>query len=311
MIHAFRLSGFSEDNTCQSTISSFKVMEYLPKFLDGSPVPVDGQFHADPSDPKTSIRYLELWMPPGVLTIIGGGSTSRLGLLADGTVLKFSLARDDKFSTEGLEVEDAVLRSLGNHERLVQYLGKTQDGLRFKRARHGDSANFISRARPGMFTHELGQKWSVQAAEAIASIHMKGVIHCDIHPNNFLVDDHFDLRLCDFSGSIFGDLDGGAMESVRFFLPRDPHDPPTVKSDIFALGSVIYFFVAGNEPYHTLPEDEVTARYGRGEFPDVTAITTGEVICGCWKGQYESARDVWRSLQEFNTTRRSDSIVIQ
>lgn len=69
--------------------------------------------------------------------------------------------------------------------------------------------------------------------------------------------------------------------------------------------------MAGNEPYHTLSKDEVTARYGREEFPNVTSFSIGEMICGCWKGQYKSARDVWRSLQEFNTTKGSDSMYIR
>lgn len=61
----------------------------------------------------------------------------------------------------------------------------------------------------------------IQAAEALVFIHSKGVIHCDIHPKNFLLDKKLNLRLCDFAGSLFGILDGGAIESARFFLLRD------------------------------------------------------------------------------------------
>lgn len=50
--------------------------------------------------------------------------------------------------------------------------------------------------------------WSLQAAEALAYIRSLGVIHSDIHPNNFLVTHDLNLRLCDFSGSVFGKLDG-------------------------------------------------------------------------------------------------------
>lgn len=60
----------------------------------------------------------------------------------------------------------------------------------------------------------LRRKWAKQAAEALAFIHDKGVIHSDIHPNNLLLDEHLDIQLCDFAGSLFGALDGGAMESI-------------------------------------------------------------------------------------------------
>jgi len=173
-------------------MANFPMADCYPTFSDGIKVPNDGRFHTDPCDPMTSIQWIELWFPPGVLISLGGGSTSRLGLLSDGTVLKYPLTPDD--TLKGLEIEDAILSSLGSHERLVQYLGKTQHGLRFKRALHGDSATLISQVRPEWCKHPLGQvlghKWSTQAAEAVAFIHTKGVLHCDIHPNNFLADDN-------------------------------------------------------------------------------------------------------------------------
>lgn len=272
-------------------------MEHRPKFSDGTLVPFDGQFHTDPADPKTSIRCLELYTPPGVLEILAGGNTARVGLLADGTVLKYPLDPKDRHLVQALAIEDAILTSLGSHERLVTYLGKTDHGLRFERAYHGNSADCISRNSASSSVHQFGAKWSLQAAEAVDFIHGKGVIHCDIHPNNFLVDENYNLRICDFSGSVFGELDGGAMESTRYFLPRSPLCPPSIHSDLFALGSAVYFFMATHDPYHTLPEDEVSARYSRGEFPDVAGIAVGQVILGCWKAQYSNAYNVWRDLE--------------
>lgn len=81
----------------------------------------------------------------------------------------------------------------------------------------------------------LRQKWKTQAAEALVFIHSKGVIHCDIHPNNFLLDEKLDVRLCDFAGSLFGSLESRAMESTWFFLPRDWRDPPNIKKLISIL----------------------------------------------------------------------------
>lgn len=97
------------------------------------------------------------------------------------------------------------------------------------------------------------------------------------------------------------------MESVRFCLPRGLQDPPTESSDIFALGSLIYFFMTGRQPFHALSEYEVTSRYTQGDFPDVTSIASGEIIRGCWKGQYRSAIDVWRNLQELDTPKKSEA----
>jgi Protein kinase domain len=62
---------------------------------------------------------------------------------------------------------------------------------------------------------------------AVDFIHSNGVIHCDIHTNNLLLDSDLDIRVCDFQVTC-GDLDGKATESVRSFLPKECTVLPTV-----------------------------------------------------------------------------------
>ncbi|KAI9702961.1 MAG: hypothetical protein M1836_008175 [Candelina mexicana] len=267
-------------------------------FSDGTSVPVDGKFHVDPSNPMISVRCLQPWTPPGVLRVCAGGNTSRLGLLGDNTVLKFPLDRDDHFARKTLSIEHRILTALGDHERLVKYLGRVEHGLHFQLAVNGDVRHYMAAAEPGTISLSLRRKWSKQAAEALAFIHSRDVVHCDVHPNNFLLDEQLNLQLCDFAGSLFGDLDGAAMESTRFYLPRDPLATPNVQSDLFALGSAIYWIMSGREPYDTLPEVEVSARYLRGEFPRVDLIDSGRIIMRCWKGEFKKAQEVVQALSE-------------
>ncbi|OAL51016.1 hypothetical protein IQ07DRAFT_620832 [Pyrenochaeta sp. DS3sAY3a] len=251
-------------------------IESFAQFSDGTPVPFDGKFHVDPLDPSKSVRCLELRMPPDVSEIISGGNTAYLGLLSNGSVLKFLVDRDDPFPRKALDIEDSILSALGDHKRITKYLGKGEHGLRFERA--------------------------VEAAEALAFVHARKVIHCDIHPNNFLLDGALDIQLCDFSGSLFGDLDGFGMESTRFYLPRDPQATSNVRSDLFALGSTIYYIMSGREPYASLPDDEVTARYSRGIFPELDLIPCADTILACWKGEYNNADQVFLALLEKSKT---------
>lgn len=58
----------------------------------------------------------------------------------------------------------------------------------------------------------------------------------------------------------------------------------------------MYYIMAGCEPYDGLPEDEIIARFTRGEFPDVDEFTCGQTISGCWTGKISSAQDVVVSL---------------
>lgn len=255
-------------------------------------MPVDGKWHVDPSNPMIQMKYLEAWYPPGVsdTNLLWGGNTAKLVRLADGTVLKYVRDKDDLRSKNCLEVEHSILSAIGAHERIVPYLGKHEHGLLFRFAANGDVRRYLS-GHDRDISEQLRRRWAKQAAEALAFIHEKGVIHSDMHPNNLLLDENLDIQLCDFAGSLFGSLDGGAMESTRFFLPREPLTP-TVKTDLFALGSTIYFIMSDHEPYDDLIEDEVTARYSRREFPDVRDYSCGRVIEGCWKEEYGYAQEV-------------------
>jgi len=82
------------------------------------------------------------------------------------------------------------------------------------------------------------------------------------------------------------------MESVRFFLPRDPLAASDTKSDLFALGSTIYFIMSDHEPYDYMTEEEVAAHYSRMEYADVQSYSCGPVIENCWRGEFRSAQDV-------------------
>jgi serine/threonine protein kinase len=272
--------------------------EALVTFSDRTPVPMDGKFHVDPSCPLSMVRYLEPWYPPEVSEVFSGGNTARLGLLPDGTILEYVYDRDDESAMKGLDIEHQILTVLGSHHRLVKYFGRHENGLRFRFERNGDIRRYFSKVDFKTITTQQQQKWVHQAAESIAYIHSKSVIHCDIHPNNFLLDDKLNLCLCDFAGSLFGELDGKAMESTSFFLPRDPLSTSNTKSDLFALGSVMYYIMAGCEPYDGLSEDEITARFTQGKFPDVGEFECGRTISGCWTGDLSSAQEVVASLSE-------------
>ncbi|TID23715.1 kinase-like protein [Venturia nashicola] len=266
----------------------------MATFADGTPVPKDGKYHVDPTNPMSQIKYCEPWYPPGVTEFLSGGNTAHLGLFPNGTVLKYAWEKEDRHMLHSLSVEHAILSALGQHDRLVKYLGKHEHGLLLHRALNGDIRSYMSKHEH--ISPQLRQKWITQAAEALAFIHLNGVIHCDIHPNNFLLDEELNVQLCDFAGSLFGSLDGGAMESTRYCLPRDWRDPPNITSDLFAFGSFMYYIMTGREPYADLSDDDVKAKFEQKLFPDVELLQFGSVIKGCWAGDFKRADDVLEAI---------------
>jgi hypothetical protein len=145
------------------------------------------------------VKYIDSWHPPEVLEVVSGGNTARLGLLSDGTVLKYVYDRDDHWAMKGLEIEHQILTVLGSHQRLVKYVGQHEYGIRFQFEANGDIHRYFSNM--DFTTIPIQQEEN--------------------------------------AGSLFGELDGKSRESTPFFLPRDPLSIPNVKSDLFMLGSIM------------------------------------------------------------------------
>lgn len=243
------------------------------------------------------VRIVKAVKPPGIKEIIGGGNTSCVGIFDDGSILKYPYDSDVQGA---LDLERQILEAIGPHARIVRFLGTYEYdsaayGLRFESAANGDLRRHL-RTASGLTTTEMRQKWSIRCSQALAHIHLKGVIHSDIHPNNFLLDRNLDIKLCDFAGSLYGELDGKAVESIRFFLPRDPLQLPTVKTDLFALGSTLFEIQTDEEPYSSLTEEEVHELYRNGRFPDTQSVNEGHAITKCWTQKYTSANELIRDL---------------
>ncbi|KAI9787286.1 MAG: hypothetical protein M1816_007700 [Peltula sp. TS41687] len=271
---------------------------HITRFSDGTPVPEDGKWHTDPLDPTLRIR-VGLGLPPGVSKFLSMGNSCGVGLLDDKSVLKYPHGIDEIYTKERLEAEHCILSALGDHGRLVKYLGRTEHGLRLGLAANGDVRRYINAAEPDTITLDVRFRWSIQASEALAFIHSRGVIHRDIDPFNFLLDEELNLKLCDFGGSSFGEFRGLGLEECRFFLPRDLiATASNVRSDLFALGSAIYYIMTGHDPYDSLPDEEVEARYSCQDFPEVDSVAGGRVILSCWKGDLSSAQEVVQALLE-------------
>ncbi|KJZ71058.1 hypothetical protein HIM_09530 [Hirsutella minnesotensis 3608] len=143
----------------------------------------------------------------------------------------------------------------------------------------------------------------MQATEAVAYVHSKRILHCDIRHDNLLLDANLELKLADFQGQHFSTngeilLDALSVEFTKSYLPRKPADHASVRTDLFALGSTIYFIMMGYEVFPDLDkfedEDEIGCRFRSGEFPTDPHVCAA-ITAKCWKQLYSSA---WQALSD-------------
>lgn len=145
-------------------------------------------------------------------------------------------------------------------------------------------------------------KWAIQAARALASLHDKGVIHSDVATRNFLLNENLDLCICDFTESFLAAhpaLNGAP--GVRYQARRwGQRYVPTEVDDVLGLGSVLYFIMAGKEPYSDLADVEVERRFQEQQFPKTSHLRYACVVRDCWTGQFTTARLVVQALEDYD-----------
>ncbi|AWV06734.1 serine/threonine-protein kinase [Marilutibacter maris] len=120
--------------------------------------------------------------------------------------------------------------------------------------------------RDGPFAVEDALKIARQLAQGLAAAHAKGVVHRDLKPANVLLDAEGNAYISDFgvarslatsgltrSGSVIGTPDYLSPEQAR-------GDPVDGRSDLYALGLILYEMLSGKPPFSSGTMAEVLAQ---------------------------------------------------
>jgi tRNA A-37 threonylcarbamoyl transferase component Bud32 len=112
----------------------------------------------------------------------------------------------------------------------------------------------------------LGEKLRLleKAARGVAHAHARGVIHRDLKPANILVDRAGEPKVGDFGISLGLDSEprltrtGEPLGTPAYMAPEQVRGDgdPTVRTDVYALGTILYEILAGRPPHGagSLPE---------------------------------------------------------
>jgi len=245
------------------------------------------------------------YCPPGVRRVLASGTSAFIGEIDDTTVLKYPLAPGG--DTSRLEHEYKILDIVGRHPRIIAHKGFTKTGLYLERALNGTIYHYLAESDHPAPSLQQRLTWCREVAEAVEYVHSRNVIHCDIQPTNILVGKDLHLKLADFQGDYLSEdgdvvLAGSSGEPCRYFCPRDDEFKSDVKTDLFALGSTIYFIMTGHEVFPDIINGEdgwtekVKSRFAKGIFPQ-DAHWCNAITRKCWKQRYDSASEVLQDIR--------------
>ncbi|HEY7659712.1 MAG TPA: BTAD domain-containing putative transcriptional regulator, partial [Actinomycetota bacterium] len=112
-------------------------------------------------------------------------------------------------------------------------------------------------------------------AAALSAAHRQGVVHRDVKPGNILLDEEGNAYLTDFGVA----LDAGAPEKSSGTMMRgtpaylSPEqirlEPATPRSDIYALGIVLYEMLAGSHPFPGTSLNALLNHHVRDALPSI------------------------------------------
>src|SRR6266852_2887391 len=108
----------------------------------------------------------------------------------------------------------------------------------------------------------------------LAAAHDKGVIHRDLKPANVMIDGRGRARVTDFGLALAGGSAADSAGTPAYMAPEQlAGESASPRSDIYALGLLLYEIFTGRRTFESTSLQELIARQQRGDFTRPTSIT--------------------------------------
>jgi len=119
-------------------------------------------------------------------------------------------------------------------------------------AEGGDVLDYVQKS--GALSQPHAKTWTKQILDAVCYLHQLGIAHRDLKLENVLIDDKFNIKICDFgfaktdivnpSSTFCGSKAYAAPEILA------GHEYVPTKADVWAVGVILYIFVTGTMPFN-------------------------------------------------------------
>jgi predicted Ser/Thr protein kinase len=170
-------------------------------------------------------------------------------------------------------------------------------------------SNLRAYAQEHSLTPRTSARIVAQVARALAEVHRQGIVHMDIKPQNVLMDAKDQPRLIDFGLArvrhAWDDDGQGYGGTPAYMAPEQARgDSAAVgpRTDVFALGGVLYFLLTAKPPFQGTGLSETIAIAGRGQFDRAALDSPGipqALRAMVLKAMALNPQDRYRSAEDF------------
>ncbi|NOZ85198.1 MAG: GAF domain-containing protein, partial [Deltaproteobacteria bacterium] len=119
---------------------------------------------------------------------------------------------------------------------------------------------------------------AMRLASALGEVHRVGMVHCDVKPDNILVHEEDGARLIDFGFAVRASRDRPHEEIAGTLLYAAPEQTGMIKrpidprSDLYALGVVMYECATGRPPFNSPDLGELIRLHAVASPPDIRTL---------------------------------------
>ena len=154
-----------------------------------------------------------------------------------------------------------ILKSI-SHPNILNTIGASEDNNHFYMEMEycisEDLSNHLFPEKNFTYLEKVIKTIATELLLGLKELHSNGIIHCNLKPSNILIDEHGNVKICDFKKALFVDKMTSAdiRRNKRGLSPC--YTAPEIfseegkysfKSDLWALGCIMYEMASGQVPF--------------------------------------------------------------
>jgi len=235
------------------------------RYLDGRSRHEAPPLYIAPSQEEIDLGHPSVIGDWRVLGVVGEGTSSTVfRVIPNGTThatAHYALKLHEGRQAGKLEARDRfkremrILRSV-KHPNIVQLLETGEyNGRLFIVMEMVEGCNLRQALEKFQPPLKIKLEWSMQIAQALASLHKCGIVHRDLKPENILATRRNTIKLVDFGLARTAEM--AQITNVGFLVGTPAYiapeyllgDEPDFRSDLYSLGVILYELCTGFMPY--------------------------------------------------------------